>query len=53
MALCRDRDLCVAILFQGMLGGFGRDRGLLYRNRDLSALCRDKNSVSQQGLGLG
>ena len=36
-----------------MLGGLGSDRGLLCRDKDLSALCRDRNSVSRQGLGLG
>ena len=50
---CRDKDLCVATLFPGMLGGLGHDRGLLCRYSGLSALFHDKNSVSRQGLGLG
>ena len=53
LALCCDRDLRVAKKFLGILGGLGLDGGLLCRNRDLSALCRDRNLVSQQGLGLG
>ena len=40
-------------LFLGMLGGLGRDRGLLCHDRDLSALGRYINSVLRQGLGLG
>ena len=40
-------------LFPSKLGGLGCDRVLLCCDRDLSTLCRDKNSVSQQGLGLG
>ena len=43
----RDRDLRVTTLFLGMLGGLGRDRGLLCCDRDLSALCRDRNLVLQ------
>ena len=39
LARCHDKDLRVATLFPDMLGGLGRDR-------DFSALCRDRNSVS-------
>ena len=53
LALCHDRDLCVVTLFPCMLGGLGQDRGPLYRDKDFLALCRDRNSVSQQGLGQG
>ena len=53
LALCPDRNLCVAMLFLGILGGLGHDKGLLCRERDLSALCDDRNSVLRQGLGLG
>ena len=53
LALCHDRDLRIATLFPGMLGGLGRDRGLLCRNKDLIALGRNRNSVLRQGLGLG
>ena len=62
LPLCRDRDLRIATLFLGMLGGFGHESGLLCRDRDLSALChdrdlsalcRDRNLVSLQSLGLG
>ena len=42
LALCLDRDLRVATLFPGMLGGLGCDRGLLCHDRDFSALCCDK-----------
>ena len=52
LALCRDRDLRVATLFPGMLGGLGRDIGLLCRDIDFSSLCHDRNSVSLQGLGV-
>ena len=51
--MCRDRDLHVTKLFPGTLGGLGHDKGLLCCNRDFSALCRDRNSVSRQGLRLG
>ena len=53
LALCHERDLRVATLFPRMLGGLGRDRGLLCRDRDFSSMCRDRNSVSLQGLGVG
>ena len=39
--------------FPSQLGGLDRDRGFLCRDKDFSALCRDINLVSQQGLGLG
>ena len=53
LALCHCRDLRVATLFPGILGGLGRDRGLLYHDKDFSALFHDRNLVSRQGLGLG
>ena len=31
----------------------GHDRSFLCHDRDLSALCRDKYSVLQQGFGAG
>ena len=40
LALCRDKDLCSATLFPSQMGGLGRDR-------DFSALCRDRNPMSQ------
>ena len=46
IALGCNIDLHVATLFPGMLGGLGHDR-------DFSALCGDRNSMSRQGLGLG
>ena len=52
LVMCHDRDLRVATLFPGKLGGLGRDRGFLCRNRDRSTLCRDRNSVLRQGLGM-
>ena len=53
LVLCRDMDLHVATLFPSELGGLGRDKGFLCRNKDRSTLCRDGNFVSRQGLGLG
>ena len=53
LALCLDRDLCVATWFPGMLGSFGREKGFLYRERELFALCGERNFVSREGLGLG
>ena len=53
LALCRDRDLHVATLFPGKLSGLGHDIGLICRNINLLASCRDTNFVSRQGLGLG
>ena len=47
LALCCDKDLCVATMFPGELGVLGRDRGLLYHDRDFSTLCHDRNSVSR------
>ena len=41
LALCRDGDLHFATLFPGMLGVLGSEIGLLCRDRDFSALCRD------------
>ena len=50
--------LCVAIRIsmsrrysQAYWVVLGHDRGLLCRDRDLSALCRDRNSVLQQEFG--
>ena len=53
LALCQDRDLRVVTLFPDMLGGLGSDRGLLCRDRDFLALCRNRNLVLGQVLGLG
>ena len=52
LVLCSDRDLRFVTLFPGMLCGLGSDKGLLCRDRDFSIQCRDRNSVSRQGLGL-
>ena len=48
LALCLDKDIHVAIGFQGMLGGLGRDRGFLYRDIDfwphvtIEVLCHNR-----------
>ena len=52
-ALCRDRVLRVVTWFPGQLGGMGYNRGFLCHDRDFSVPCHNRNSVSQQGLGLG
>ena len=52
-ALCCDRVLRVTTWFPGQLGGLGRNKGSLCRERDFLALCRYRNSMLRSGLGLG
>ena len=53
MALCRDKDICVAMLVPSIQGGLGHDRGLLCHDIDFSTLSHDRNSVSRQGFRAG
>ena len=51
--LCHDKDLRVATSFSGIPKGVGHERGFLCRDKEFSAPCCDKSSVSRQGVRLG